>query len=66
MVRSKYKNTSLADLYDDASMPPDLRKAHQINDIYVMEAYGFKGKIKTESECVAELMRMYQELTKKD
>lgn len=27
-----------------------------------MQAYGFRGKLNTESECVAELMKMYQEL----
>jgi len=28
-----------------------------------MQAYGFWGKLNTESECVAELMKMYQKLT---
>ena len=43
-------------------MPVELRKAHQQNDIAVMEAYGFDWKHMTESDCVAELMRMYQKL----
>ncbi len=43
-------------------MPPELRKAHQQNDKAVMQAYGFWGKLNTETECVAELMKMYQEL----
>ena len=43
-------------------MPPELRKAHQANDRAVMEAYGFWGKLNTESECVAQLMKMYQKL----
>ena len=38
-------------------------KSHQANDKAVMQAYGFWGKLNTESECVAELMRMYQKLT---
>lgn len=59
-AREKYKDCSLADLYDDVTMPPELRKAHQLNDKAVMEAYGFWGKVKTESECVSELMKMYQ------
>ena len=63
-TRTKYPNSSLADLYDDATMPPELRKAHQLNDRAVMEAYGFWGKLNSETECVAELMKMYQELTK--
>ena len=43
-------------------MPKELRKAHQENDKAVMEAYGFDWKKMTESDCVAELMKMYEEL----
>ena len=64
-ARNLYLDCSLADLYDEITMPPELRKAHQANDKAVMEAYGFWGKVKTESECVAELMKMYQKLTAK-
>ena len=62
-ARTKYPGCSLADLYDEATMPPELRKAHQQNDKAVMQAYGFWGKLNTETECVAELMKMYQLLT---
>ncbi|MBO5049916.1 MAG: class I SAM-dependent DNA methyltransferase [Oscillospiraceae bacterium] len=62
-ARALYPDCSLADLYDEAVMPPELRKAHQQNDKAVMQAYGFWGKLNTETECVAELMKMYQELT---
>lgn len=62
-ARAMYPNDSLADLYDELTMPPELRKAHQLNDRAVMEAYGFWGKLNSESECVAELMKMYQKLT---
>ena len=65
-ARAKYPNSSLADLYDELTMPPDLRKAHQQNDIAVMEAYGFNWRKMTESDCVAELMKMYEELLKKE
>lgn len=61
-ARALYPDCSLADLYDELTMPPELRKAHQENDKAVMKAYGFWGKLNTESECVAELMKMYQEL----
>ena len=61
-VRAKYPDCSLADLYDELSMPPDLRKAHQENDKAVMQAYGFSIKM-TGSECVAELFKMYEKLT---
>ena len=63
-ARALYPDSSLADLYDELTMPPELRKAHQANDLAVMAAYGFDKKI-TESECVAELMKMYQKLTEK-
>lgn len=63
-ARALYPDCSLADLYDELTMPVELRKAHQANDKAVMQAYGFWGKLNTESECVAELMKMYQELTK--
>lgn len=63
-ARALYPDCSLADLYDEVTMPPELRKAHQQNDKAVMQAYGFWGKLNTETECVAELMRMYQELVK--
>ncbi len=63
-ARALYPDCSLADLYDEVAMPPELRKAHQANDRAVMQAYGFDVKTMTESTCVAELMKMYQELTK--
>ena len=62
-ARAKYPDCSLADLYDEVTMPPELRRAHQENDRAVMAAYGFSTKM-TESECVAELFKMYQTLTK--
>ncbi len=63
-ARALYPDCSLADLYDEVAMPPELRKAHQANDRAVMQAYGFDVKTMTESTCVAELMKMYQKLTK--
>jgi type I restriction-modification system DNA methylase subunit len=73
-ARALYPQCSLADLYDELTMPPELRKAHQLNDAAVMEAYGFRikdeqtGKQRwlTESEAVAKLMEMYIELTDKE
>lgn len=62
-ARALYPDSSLADLYDETTMPPELRKAHQQNDKAVMQAYGFDIKTTTESSCVAELMKMYQRLT---
>lgn len=62
-ARELYPDCSLADLYDELTMPFELRKAHQANDKAVMRAYGFKNDM-SESAIVAELMKMYQELTK--
>lgn len=63
-ARAKYSGSSLADLYDEVTMPADLRKAHQDNDRAVMQAYGFPVKRSfTESLCVAELFKLYQKLT---
>lgn len=64
-ARALYPDSSLADLYDELTMPPELRTAHQQNDKAVMQAYGFDIKITTESSCVAELMKMYQALMEK-
>lgn len=68
-ARAQHDHASLADLYDDTFMPPDLRKAHQENDKAVAAAYGLNKnspEFKSESACVAMLMRMYQALTEKD
>ena len=61
-ARTLYPDSSLADLYDELTMPPELRKAHQQNDRAVMAAYGFPITM-TESECVARLFELYQQLT---
>ena len=65
-AREKYSNSSLADLYDDLTMPIDLRKAHQENDRAVMAAYGMPVKGTTESDAVAKLFEMYQKLINKN
>lgn len=61
-ARNLYPDCSLADLYDEVTMPPELRKAHQQNDRAVMAAYGFPIRNFTESDCVAELFKMYEKL----
>ena len=61
-ARALYPDCSLADLYDEVTMPPELRKAHQQNDRAVMEAYGMSVRETTEAGCVAELMKRYQAL----
>ena len=63
-ARALYPGSSLADLYDELTMPPELRKAHRANDAAVLEAYGFP-KDAAESEIVARLFSMYQQLTER-
>lgn len=61
-ARALYPDCSLADLYDPLTMPVELRKAHQANDRAVMSAYGLSIKDTAEADCVAFLMKRYQEL----
>jgi len=61
-ARANYPDSSLADLYDPLSMPPDLLKAHKKLDTEVCKAYGTIWK--KEEDCVADLMKMYVDLTK--
>ncbi|MBR1969992.1 MAG: class I SAM-dependent DNA methyltransferase [Clostridia bacterium] len=64
-ARKLYPDKSLADMYGEAMyLYPELLKAHQMNDRAVWEAYGKSWDISSESDCVAYLMKMYQELTK--
>ena len=62
-VHERYPDTSFADLYDELTKPPDLRKAHQANDKAVWEAYGKTWPLDVEPACVACLMELYQEIT---
>lgn len=62
-ARALYPESTLADLYDPLTMPPELKKAHIPNDKAVIQAYGFSIKDTSEAVCVEELMKMYQKLT---
>ena len=61
-VRAKYPSWSLADLYDELTMPPALRKAHEANDKAVEKAYG--KTFSNDDERVAFLFEKYVEMTK--
>ena len=65
-ARKLYPDKSLADMYgENMYLYPELMKAHQDNDRAVMQAYGFPVKSTfTESQCVAELFKLYKEKTK--
>lgn len=62
-ARALYPDSSLADLYDPLTMPPELLKAHKANDKAVLALYGFKPDA-TEEQIVARLMQMYAEKVK--
>ena len=62
-ARDLYPDSNLSELYDNSLMPKPLRKAHAANDRAVMDAYGFSVKDMSEADCVAELMKLYQQLT---
>ena len=60
-ARALFPESSLADLYDPLTMPPELLKAHQKLDRAVMKLYGFKANM-AEAEVVAKLFERYQRL----
>ena len=64
-ARKLYPDSTLADLYDPNTMPPELTKAHERLDKAVKAAYGNKG-FETEEEIVASLMKLYKEAVEKE
>ena len=60
-ARARYADSSLADLYDDTTMPYDLRQAHRDNDRAVLAAYGISPGA-TEDDIVAFLFAQYEKL----
>ena len=61
-ARAVHPDSSLADLYDPLTMPPDLVKAHKKLDAAVDSAYVYKGSA-TDAARVAFLFGLYQKLT---
>jgi len=61
-ARVKYPDATLADLYGNMLLFPELLKAHRDNDAAVMEAYGFDENL-DESRIVALLLQRYRKLT---
>lgn len=60
-ARGNYPDCSLADLYDNDTMPDDLREAHLKNDAAVRAAYGFSEGI-SENEMIVHLLQLYNNL----
>ncbi len=65
-IRARYPQSTLADLYDELTMPKDLRDAHKKNDRAVAAAYGFENLLDNEPAIVAELFKLYENLSEKD
>ncbi|MBQ7704865.1 MAG: methylase, partial [Selenomonadaceae bacterium] len=63
-ARAKFPNASLADLYDEVSMPYELRQAHAENDAAVMDAYGYPPNF-SELQIVTDLLYRYQAMLTK-
>ena len=64
-ARALYPDSSLADLYDPITMPPELRKAHRDNDRAVLAAYNLPTSL-TEPEVVSHLFTLYNSLTQQE
>ncbi len=61
-ARALHPESSLADLYDPLTMPPELRRAHRANDAAVLAAYGFPQDA-PEPDLVSRLFALYRLLT---
>ena len=61
-VRAKYPDATFADLYDEVTMPADLRDAHKKNDRAVAVAYGLENILDDEPAIVVALLKLYENL----
>ena len=61
-ARAKFPDWTFAKLYDENTMPDELRSAHHTNDYNVALAYGFEKFLTDEAKVVAELMKLYAAL----
>ncbi|MBR3748192.1 MAG: hypothetical protein IKN27_14655, partial [Selenomonadaceae bacterium] len=62
-VRKNFSSRTFASLYDENTMPDELRSAHKWNDYNVALAYGFEKFLDDEPKIVSELMKLYKRLT---
>lgn len=62
-TRADFPDWTFAALYDENTMPDELRSAHNTNDYNVALAYGFEKFLDDEPKIVGELMKMYRRLT---
>ena len=59
-VRKKYPDATFAELYDEVTMPYDLRAAHKKNDLAVAKAYGLEKFLDDEPSIAVELLKLYE------
>lgn len=59
-ARANYPDATFAELYDEVTMPYDLRQAHRNNDYAVARVYGFDKILNDESAIAVELLKLYQ------
>ena len=59
-ARKKYPDATLAELYDEITMPKDLREAHKKNDLEVAKAYGWEKFLDDEPSIAVELLKLYE------
>ena len=59
-VRAKYPDATFADLYDELTMPADLREAHKKNDRAVAAAYGLENILDDDPAVIIKLLKLYE------
>ena len=59
-IRASLPDSSFAELYDEVTMPYDLRQAHRKNDLAVARAYGWEKFLDDETSIAVELLKLYQ------
>ena len=58
-VRAKFPDATFAELYDEVTMPYELRQAHRANDKAVAAAYGLENILDDEPAIAVALLRLY-------
>lgn len=60
-IRAMLPDSSFAELYDEITMPYELREAHKKNDLAVARAYGLEDILDDEPAIAVELLRLYSD-----
>ena len=62
-IRATLPDSSFAELYDEVTMPYELRQAHRSNDKAVAAAYGLEDILDDEPAIAVALLKLYKSLT---